>query len=253
MTLLDAAQEMKHVFPAMFEFVEGRTLAARQNVGNAPPLPPVPAPIPNGTPISLDQIKAEWPSITAARVVRGRGKCTLLDVESVLFSISRNCNHKYSGDAIRHFLTVRLNDGPFPIKCPGCSAETASTASADRGLVTRSILKGLANANVINVITAQRILLQQVNHVANEAEIDFHYSLSKLATDATILNRVGDVLDATVTSVTHAYTSTLLMKAGKDAGWGAVQIATRIATVLLATSASAVAHAALVMALAGRA
>lgn len=56
MTLLDAAQEMKHVFPAMFEFVEGRTLAARQNEGNAPALPPVPAPIPIGTPISLEQV-----------------------------------------------------------------------------------------------------------------------------------------------------------------------------------------------------
>ena len=75
---------------------------------------------------------------------------------------------------------MRANDGPFPIKCPDCSSGTTPTQSADRGLVTRSILKGLANAEVINVITAQRILLQQVNHVANEAEIDFLYSLSKL-------------------------------------------------------------------------
>jgi len=64
---------------------------------------------------------------------------------------------------------------------------------------------------------------------------------------------VGGVLDATVTSVTHAYSSTLLMKAGKDASWGAIHFATRIATVLLATSALAVDHAARVMALAGRA
>ena len=73
---------------------------------------------------------------------------------------------------------MKLNTGPFPARCPSCSAHSLNSHS-DRGYITRSVIKALCNTGILSETEGQRFLLQQVNFMVDEKSTDFQYSMSK--------------------------------------------------------------------------
>eukprot|EP01036_Dinobryon_divergens_P037907 gene37907-49680_t len=165
LTMMDAATEVVGPFPAMLEFIRARSEARIE----ANPLPPSPPVIVEVAP-ELNPIRAQWPDILAATVRRGRGKCCILETENVdLFRTSRDCHHSAGAEGLRRYLEGAIRRGPFPIHCPVCATSspltTGKSGVSDRGIVTRSILKGLVEADVIPMETGCRLLLEQVTVV----------------------------------------------------------------------------------------
>eukprot|EP01041_Mallomonas_annulata_P002188 gene2188-4257_t len=179
LTMMDAATEVVGPFPAMLEFIRARSEARIE----ANPLPPSPPAIVEVAP-ELNPIRAQWPDILAATVRRGRGKCCILQTENVdLFRTSRDCHHSAGAEGLRGYLEGAMRRGPFPVRCPVCMAGSFSSTGtflvSDRGIVTRSILKGLVEADVIPMETGCRLLLEQVRSLPDEPSIDFQYGMSK--------------------------------------------------------------------------
>ena len=107
---------------------------------------------------------------------RGSGECPILAEEGDLFAASRDCYHNFGALALRSHIETRLKSGPFPIRCPTCALDVTN----ERGIITRSAIKGLQEAGVIpSVLLAQRLLLQQVRHITDERSVDLQYSMSK--------------------------------------------------------------------------
>jgi hypothetical protein len=97
-----------------------------------------------------------------------------------LFATSTNCRHGCCRVCLNGFLVTKLDTGPFPVRCPVCSS--SNHLPADRGLMTRTLFKALASVQpeaVIDVLTAQRLLVQQVLHLPDEPSIDLMQRMSK--------------------------------------------------------------------------
>lgn len=123
----------------------------------------------------LHAIVAEWSSIKAANVKQPDGVCPIFgdDIEP-LYSPSLDCLHAYGVAALQSYLRTVLKSGPFPARCPGCVAD-----GPNRGILTRSSLKGLAKAEVLSETDAQRLLVQQVRNIPDEPSLDLQYATSK--------------------------------------------------------------------------
>eukprot|EP01041_Mallomonas_annulata_P008039 gene8039-16477_t len=208
LTMLDAAQEVAQTYPAMIEFVRARTNTSHG--ASAPILSEgkdedvYPSAAAKGddsegkdakevheteTP-QLNEIREQWPAIRAAIVQRGQGVCCILGDEEDnvdLFRTSRDCHHSAGAEGLRGYLETALHSGPFPVRCPICAAgsftATGAFVQSDRGMVTRGILKGLVEADVISVETGCRLLLQQLRSLPDEPSIDFQYGMSKPCPD----------------------------------------------------------------------
>eukprot|EP01041_Mallomonas_annulata_P011291 gene11291-23626_t len=205
MTMLDAVTEVAEPFPVMFRLVRDRTEASHR--ASAPVLieentlaadisrvadskesdseTKATEHVVAETPTTqIDTIRAQWPDILAATVRRGRGKCCILETENVdLFRTSRDCHHSAGAEGLRRYLEGAIRRGPFPIHCPVCATSspltTGKSGVSDRGIVTRSILKGLVEADVISLDKGRLLLLEQVRSLPDEPSIDFQYGMSK--------------------------------------------------------------------------
>ncbi len=205
-TLLDVAESAMYesetdevLKQAMLVFVQERTALALQFqpraivpvppvvqhvVLPAPPvvqpvLPPVPPAVSVAapTPGTLEFIQSVWNDITPTNVKRQAGVCPISLGEEVveLVSASMDCTHAIGKKGLRRFLVQALRVGPFPVHCPVCMLDR----DTDRGIITRGSLKGLCLAGVLDQSQAQRLLLQQTLHIADEASMNRLFASSK--------------------------------------------------------------------------
>jgi len=180
-SLLDVATEENHreIFPAMFEFVRTRSTRQHENVPQVMLLP-VAGPMSVGVeakgPDVTDQVRLEWPQIRPANVLGPIGECHILySGPEQLYRPSRDCSrHSYSRLGLEQTVTTALSLGPFPLRCPGCVVE-----GPDRGIMTRSSIKGLVVANILSETDAKRLLVQQVMAIPDEPSLDYQFSISK--------------------------------------------------------------------------
>ena len=130
-------------------------------------------------PPDIDEV---WQEVEAVNVTRIRtpqlpaavcsiGACELENAP--LFSLSCQCKHTYCGHCITQHLTERLRAGPFPVHCPDC------LPASNDSLITRSVLKGLVNANALTDTIARRVFQQQQMNVDDEVSIDLLLRSSK--------------------------------------------------------------------------
>jgi hypothetical protein len=124
-TLLNVAEsdEVRFEFPDMYDFVA--TKCGLQ----------LPVAAPKAVE-DLDYVKGIWNFITPASIRRPIGQCPITGDHEQLFCCSRDCNHAFSERALSQFLSTALRSGPFPVRCPMCTADRT-----ERGLVTRGTIK----------------------------------------------------------------------------------------------------------------
>lgn len=130
---------------------------------------------------SLEEVVMQWDQLAncSVSVQRAPGVCPILsDEDETLYAPSRDCSkHTYGSQGLAMFIRTSLSTGPFPVRCPGCVAE--GSASAHRGIITRSSIKGLCDEGVIKVEEGQRLLLQQIKNIPDEASLDLQFSMTK--------------------------------------------------------------------------
>lgn len=184
-TLLDVALEDDHdiLFPDMFDFVQERSNGIYND-----------APIGNNDRNSrftrlgeskeasndarsgIDEIRKVWLDIEPANILGPVGECPILFAgEEQLYRASRDCSkHCFSRDGLKLTLETALANGPFPVRCPGCVVD-----GPDRGIITRSSIKGLVHADILTETVGQRLLLQQVIAITDEPTLDYQFRMSK--------------------------------------------------------------------------
>ena len=157
----------RHVHELQQALIRGRALRATTTL----PLPA--SATQDQDPTNIDVM---WQEILPYNVVRSNGTCGICqDVHDHRYTLSSQCGHAFCSNDISRYVTLVLESGPFPIRCPSCQI----SASAPQSFVTRSILKGLANENVITNSVAQRVLRQQLLHLDDEVTVDLLQRTSK--------------------------------------------------------------------------
>lgn len=130
---------------------------------------------------SLARVDDLWQTVPPLPVARGTGVCPICsDADRQLYSVSINCGaHGYCSECIKAWMETALDSGPFPLRCPGCSVGATAVAT-ERGVVTRSAIRGLSmDALSADVMLLKRVLLQQLIHIQDEASTDLIYRTSK--------------------------------------------------------------------------
>jgi hypothetical protein len=127
---------------------------------------------------TLEKVQALWADIQAVEVQRPPGSCVICtEIGQPLVSCSCGCAHSCCRGCFVQYLESTLETGPFPVRCPLCKLQQQDPA---KGVVTRGLLKGLACVSAgDSALLLQRVLLQQLLHLSDEASLDLVYRTTK--------------------------------------------------------------------------